>query len=158
MSKKSKTLTLILAVVVVAAGIMIFTDKHNEPVPDFSKVDEFRLEWFEGTWECEENPLNDPDHFTGYIMLKFDEKGGFRLYDGETDNTYIQGFVTLSGDSHLVMTCNGEGEFNPPPTWDTMGMVEEMKYKIKYDDKLYITYNEDRRIRSTLIFSREDQV
>ena len=156
MSRTKKIIIGGIVVISLMTALFIITREEDE-YPDYSKVDDYRMEWFEGTWECEENPLNDPDNYTGYIKLKFDDKGGFRFYDGETDKTFIKGFITLSGDRYMVLTCNnGEDEFNPPPTWDTMGPVEEMKYKIKSEDKLYITYNENRRIRSTLIFSRED--
>lgn len=112
------------------------------------------LERLAGTWECEENPLNDPENYTGYIMMNIDDKGGFRIYDGETGKDFLRGILTVSDSRYLVLLCEDGSKFNPPNTWSSMNNVELIRYKFKSEEKLYLTYEEDKRTRSTLIFSK----
>lgn len=150
-----KRLAVIIAAVVLI--LVIFTgitgSSENESSYRDLRYDE-TLRKLAGTWECEENPLNDPENYTGYIMMKVDEKGKFHIYDGETGKTFLKGFLTVSDSRYLVLVCDGGKELNPPNTWSSMKNVELIRYKFKSDEKLYLTYEEDKTTRSTLIFGK----
>ncbi len=118
------------------------------------ELNKVRVVNFVGEWECEENPLNDPDNYTGYMKLIIDEDGNFRLYDGDTGESLLEGGIAVPENDYLVMSCNTNKNFNPPPTWDTMEIIEQIKYKFKSEGKLYLTYESDETPRSTLIFDK----
>lgn len=115
------------------------------------------IESFAGVWECEENPLNDPNHYTGYLKLEVSLQGEFSVYDAETGDPGLSGSLVILSDSRLQLLCSREGGFNPPPTWDSMQAEQELSYKFttKSAGKLRLTYRDEQTGESsTLIFNK----
>lgn len=115
---------------------------------------EFDLTPFVGQWECEDNPLNDPGYYTGYLALKVAKDGEFSIYDVEAGNPGVAGTLALVGEDTLQINCTEE-DFDVPPNWSTMGKQQTLTYKFKSAEKLYLTYtDEETGQSSTLIFCR----
>lgn len=110
---------------------------------------------FLGEWECEDNPLNDPDNYTGYLKLRVDKDGSFMIYDTEAGNPGIEGRLSVISDSRLLLRCSGDENFEPPPTWSEMTRKQMISYTLKSEEKLYLTFKDDKsRYTSTLIFDK----
>ncbi len=112
---------------------------------------------FVGQWECEANPLNDPNNFTGYLRLEIGRDYGFSLYDGEDGALGISGKLFVLDDCRLQISCADNLDFLPPPVWCTMRTNQELTYEFKTESKgkLYLTYeDEETGDASTLIFTK----
>lgn len=150
-----KSICCILGLVSMLILFIACNDIENKNPVENNELNKVRVVNFVGEWECEENPLNDPDNYTGYMKLNVDEDGNFKLYDGGTGEVLLEGGIAVPENDYLVMSCNTNTSFNPPPTWDTMGIIEQIKYKFKSEGKLYLTYESKETPRSTLIFDKE---
>ncbi len=129
--------------------------KEEQPPKQADKQDE--LTPFAGDWECEDNPLNDPDNYTGYLKLTITKDGKFTIYDDEAGNPAIEGTIKILTGSELEVRCADNADFDPPPTWYDMKTKQILSYKFKYEEKLYLTYesdSEEGKIKSTLIFDK----
>ena len=89
------------------------------------KVD---MDLFVGEWKCEDNPLENEEYYTGFIMMYIQEDGAFRMSDVEAGNPVIAGNLELLSDKELVLKCNTEDDFDPPPTWQSMNEEQEIEY------------------------------
>lgn len=145
-----KTLTIALALTVcLGCFVLNGCGEKNEPTPE-----KFGITPFVGAWECEDNPLNDPGYYTGYLKLKVEKNGDFSLYDAEAGNPGVAGKLTLTGDDTLEIDCIDE-DFDVPPNWSTMEKKQQLIYRFKSEEKLYLTYtDEETGESSTLIFCR----
>ena len=148
---KKKIIAIMVFVMIIFTGVTCFV---RADLPDSDSYYDETIKKLKGTWECEENPLNDPENYTGYIKMKVEEDGKFRIFDGETDKNFLKGIITVSDDNYLFFSCRKDKDFNPPNTWTDMSNIEMIRYKFKSEEKLYLTYEEDKRTRSTLIFGK----
>ena len=115
------------------------------------KVD---MDLFVGEWKCEDNPLENEEYYTGFIMMYIQEDGAFRMSDVEAGNPVIFGNLELLSDKELVLKCNTEDDFDPPPTWQSMNEEQEIEYSFTEDGKLHMTYKEG-EAASTLVFVKQ---
>ncbi|MGF6375795.1 hypothetical protein M2140_000865 [Clostridiales Family XIII bacterium PM5-7] len=148
-----KVLVVIIALTVIAGCFVLNGCKEKEePVETQSE-----LEPFVGAWECEGNPLNDPQYYTGYLKLEIQEDGTFSMYDAEAGNPGLSGKLIINENDELELDCD-EVEFDPPPNWSDMKTKEILKYKFKSEKKMHLTYtSEETGDASTLIFSRVNE-
>lgn len=114
---------------------------------------------FAGEWECEDNPLNDPDNYTGYLKLKITADGQFDMYDSEEGNPSLKGKLTILSDKELQFTLREGSDFEPPSVWSDMDKIQILTYKFKSEEKLYLTYefeseDEEDTVVCTLIFDK----
>lgn len=143
-----KVLTMALALTL-CLGCFALNGCKEKKEPTLEKFD---LTPFVGVWECEDNPLNDPGYYTGFLKMEIKENGEFSLYDAEAGNPGVAGKLTLTGDDTLELNCEVE-DFDAPPNWSTMGKQQQINYKFKSEEKLYLTYtDEETGESSTLIF------
>ena len=146
--------TIGILIVLVCAGTFVFTACKEEKTAEKPVVQE-DLTPFAGDWECEDNPLNDPDNYTGYLKLEITKDGKFTIYDDEAGNPGIKGTLKITSDKELELTCTGDADFDPPSTWYDMKKKQTLAYKFKSEEKLYLTYeSEEEDIQSTLIFDK----
>ena len=112
------------------------------------------MELLIGQWQCEENPLETEEYYTGFIAMDIQEDGSFRMTDVEAGNPVISGNIEIISDKELVLTCNTEEDFDPPSTWQSMKEEQTLEYCITEDGKLHMTYNEG-DVVSTLVFVKQ---
>lgn len=145
----------ILIALVCMGTFSVTACKEERPPAQTDKQDE--LAPFVGDWECEDNPLNDPDNYTGYLKLSITKDGKFTIYDDEAGNPCIEGTIEILSDNELEVRCSDNADFDPPSTWYDMKTKQLLSYKFKYEEKLYLTYesdSEEEKIKSTLIFDK----
>ena len=115
---------------------------------------EVDMELFVGKWQCEENPLDNEEYYTGFIMMYIEEDRTFRMSDVEAGNPVISGELEFLSDKELVLKCSTEDDFDPPPTWQSMSEEQEVEYSFTEDGKLHMTYKEGEE-SSTLVFVKQ---
>ena len=77
---------------------------------------------FVGKWQCADAPAEHPEYYTGYLKWNIDEDGSFSMYDAEAGNPGISGELQILSDKELEFDCNTEDDFDPPVTWEDMGL------------------------------------
>ena len=112
------------------------------------------MDLFAGKWQCEEHPLQNEEYYTGFIMMSVQEDGSFRMSDVEAGDPVISGDLEFLSDKDLVLKCNTEDDFDPPPTWKTMKEEQKVTYSFTEDGKLHMTY-QDGAGESTLVFVKQ---
>lgn len=112
------------------------------------------IDVFVGEWKCEDHPVENEDYYTGFIMMYIQENGSFRMTDVEAGNPVISGCLEYVSDTVLVLKCNAEDDFDPPPTWQSMDEEQEIEYSFTEDGKLQMTYK-DGEVTSTLVFVKQ---
>ena len=117
-------------------------------------TEEVNMDLFIGDWKCEDNPLDNEEYYTGFIMMYIQEDGSFRMSDVEAGNPVIAGDLEVLSDKELVLKCSTEDDFDPPPTWQSMNEEQEILYSFTEDGKLHMTY-EDGDAASTLVFVKQ---
>lgn len=117
-------------------------------------ADKVDMDLFVGEWACEENPLENEEYYTGFITMYIEEDGTFRMSDVEAGNPVISGNLEFVSDTELILICNTEDDFDPPPTWQTMSEEQKIEYSFTEDGKLHITYK-DGEVASTLVFVKQ---
>ena len=110
------------------------------------------LEAFVGTWSCGETPVEHEDYYTGFIMLYIEEDGSFRMTDVEAGNPVISGEIEVLSETELVLKCDTEDDFDPPPTWKSMEEEQVVAYSFDEDGALHLSY-ESEEGTSTLVFN-----
>ena len=148
--------TIGILIVLVCAGSFALNACKEEP-PQEKPDNQDELSPFVGDWECEDNPLNDPDNYTGYLKLQITKDGKFIIYDDEAGNPGIEGTVKILSDRELELKCIDNADFDPPSTWYDMKKKQTLSYKFKSEEKLYLIYqsdSEEEKIESTLIFDK----
>lgn len=148
--------TIGILIVLVCMGSFALTGCKEEP-PQETPDKQDGLAPFVGDWECEDNPLNDPDNYTGYLKLQITKDGKFIIYDGEAGNPSIEGTIKILSDRELEFKCIDNADFDPPSTWYDMKKRQTLSYKFKSEEKLYLIYesdSEEEKIKSTLIFDK----
>ena len=88
------------------------------------------------------------------IVMNIQEDGSFRMSDVEAGNPVISGDLEFLSDKDLVLKCNTEDDFDPPPTWKTMKEEQKVTYSFTEDGKLHMTY-QDGAGESTLVFVKQ---
>lgn len=143
MKKRSiKTiLTLLLCVIMITA-----CGQQKNEKPDMSL--------FIGEWMCDDNPLENEEYYTGFIMMHIQEDGSFRMSDVEAGNPVISGTLEFLSDKNLVLKCSTEDDFDPPPTWQSMEEEQEIEYSFTEDGKLHMIYHGG-EVASTLVFVKQ---
>lgn len=114
-------------------------------------VDPSLLKPFVGEWQCEETPLEHEDYYTGFLTLRIQEEGTFSMYDAEAGNPGISGEMEILSDTELVLNCNAEDDFDPPPTWENMSEEQTITYKFVSEYELHMVFENDGNV-STLVF------
>ena len=112
------------------------------------------VEAFVGSWSCAESPIEHEDYYTGFIMLYIEEDGSFRMTDVEAGNPVISGKIEVVSDTELVLKCDTEDDFDPPPTWTSMEEEQVVVYSFAEDGALHLSY-ESEEGTSTLVFLQE---
>lgn len=112
------------------------------------------MDLFVGEWLCEDHPVENEDYYTGFIMMYIQENASFRMTDVEAGNPVISGDLEFISDSNLILKCNVEDDFDPPPTWQSMNEEQEIEYSFTEDGKLHMTYKEG-EVTSTLVFVKQ---
>ncbi len=92
-------------------------------------VDASLLKPLIGEWQCAETPVEHEDYYTGFLVLRIQEDGSFRMYDAEAGNPGISGELESLSDTEMVLNCNTEDDFDPPPTWEDMSEKQMITYK-----------------------------
>lgn len=118
-------------------------------------VDSSLLKPFIGEWKCGETPLEYEDYYTGFLTLRIQEEGTFSMYDVEAGNPGISGEIEILSDTELVLNCNAEDDFDPPPTWENMNEEQTITYKFASEYELHMMFENDGNI-STLVFHMGD--
>lgn len=146
----------ILIMLICVGSFALSACKDKEPPEDTTK-EEFAA--FAGEWECEDNPLNDPDDYTGYLKLKITASGQFNMYDSEEGNPSLKGKLTILSSKEVKLTLREGSDFEPPSVWSDMAPIQILTYKFKSEEKLYLTYeseaeDEEEAVVCTLIFDK----
>ena len=142
---KNRKIKALIALVLSIIMITACGQKNTE------KVD---MDLFVGEWKCEDNPVENEEYYTGFIMMYIQEDGAFRMSDVEAGNPVISGNLEFLSDKELVFKCNTEDDFDPPPTWQSMNEEQEIEYIFTEDGKLHMTYK-DGEVASTLVFVKQ---
>ena len=148
--------TIGILIAAMCMGIFALAACREEQKPQTTDHEQ-ELASFVGDWECEDNPLNDPDNYTGYLKLEITKDGKFTIYDDEAGNPGIEGTLKILSDNEVELNCNKEADFDPPSTWYNMKKKQTLTYKFKSEEKLNLSYESDsdkEKIDSTLIFDK----
>lgn len=107
-----------------------------------------------GTWCCEETPLNQPDDYTGYMVLEIGRTRKFILYDAEGGNFLLCGKIKIFSESLLQMSNFDYLFFEIPYCWETMNKIaQKFDYRLEGENKLYLTYTDKKTKKTcTLVF------
>ncbi len=143
-------------IVAMLFGMFLLWSCEEDQAPS-SVGNDKKLNSLIGEWECEANPLNDPNNYTGYLKLEISRDGNFSLYDAEEDSLGISGSIIVLDDSSLQILCADNSEFDPPPIWYNMRTNQIFTYEFKTEskEKLLLTFEDDQTGESsTLIFNK----
>ena len=117
-------------------------------------VDFGLLKPFIGAWQCSSSPLEHEEYYTGFLVMKVEEDGSFRMYDAEAGNPGISGRLDIISDSELILICDTEDDFDPPPTWEDMTEEQTITYEFVSESELHLVF-ENNGSMSTLVFHVE---
>ncbi len=84
--------------------------------------------------DCAEMLLEDKETYTGYLRLEIMPNGSFSVYDGEAGNPHISGTLTRIGKNKLLFICTNLGDFDPPPGWEDMKMIDVIDFEFDSSD------------------------
>ena len=93
-----------------------------------------------GTWDCEEYASNQ-ETYTGDYVLTVGEDGSFNLYDAQTGEPGISGYMYCDDTGNLGiinLECDEES-FNPPECWN-LSKQARVRYKVLGEDKIRLGY------------------
>ena len=96
MRKKGRIRRGAAAALCIAALIFAMTGcgkagKNTLPVTEDAAL----LEPFVGSWQCEAEPLERDDIYTGYLHLEVQDDSSYSMYDNEAGNPGIEGTLEI---------------------------------------------------------------
>lgn len=123
--------------------------KNTLPVTEDAAL----LEPFVGSWQCEAEPLERDDIYTGYLHLEVQDDSSYSMYDNEAGNPGIEGTLEIQTENKMVIHILKTVDTDLPGGWEKMSMNQELTYRFTGKGNLEMCF-QDGDTATTLVFVR----